>query len=61
MARGLANAALQSARDGGWLLPGALCVVEEAAAAPFAPGAGFAIIDERSYGETVIERFIEAA
>ena len=54
MARGSASAALQSARNGGWLMPGALCVVEEAAAAPFVPGAGFAVVDERSYGETVI-------
>ena len=58
--KGLGERALQSARDGGWLSPGALCVVEEAAAAPFAPGPGFAIVDERSYGETVI-RLIEAA
>ena len=33
--KGLGERGLQSARDGGWLLPGALCVVEEAAAAPF--------------------------
>ena len=39
--KGLGETALRSARDGGWLLPGALCVVEEAAAAPFAPGDGF--------------------
>lgn len=58
--KGLGELALQSARAGGWLTPGALCVVEESAAAPFQPGAGFSVIDERSYGETVI-RFIEAA
>ncbi|CDX44610.1 Methyltransferase [Mesorhizobium sp. ORS 3359] len=57
--KGLGERALRSARDGGWLLPGALCVVEEAASAPFEPGAGFSVIDERNYGETVI-RFIEA-
>src|SRR5690606_28401542 len=28
--KGLGEAALRSARDGGWLLQGALCVVEEA-------------------------------
>ena len=39
---------------------GALCVVEEAAAALFAPGPGLAVIDQREYGETVI-RFIERA
>ncbi len=58
--KGLGERALQSARNGGWLSPGALCVLEEAASAPFAPGPGFAVMDERSYGETVI-RFIEAA
>ena len=58
--KGLGERALQSARGGGWLLPGALCVVEEAASAAFAPGPGFAVTDERAYGDTVI-RFIEAA
>ncbi|MBE1203335.1 16S rRNA (guanine(966)-N(2))-methyltransferase RsmD [Aminobacter carboxidus] len=57
--KGLGEKALRSARAGGWLAPGALCVVEEAAAAAFEPGPGFSILDERSYGETVI-RFIEA-
>ena len=52
--KGLGERALQSAHGGGWLSPGALCVVEEAAAAPFAPGPAFAIVDERNYGETVI-------
>ncbi len=58
--KGLGERALESARTGGWLAPGALCVVEESAAAGFSPGPGFTIADERSYGETVI-RFIEAA
>ena len=39
--KGLGERALRSARAGGWLLPGALCVVEEAAAAPFEAGPGF--------------------
>ena len=56
--KGLGERALQSARKGGWLIPGALCVIEEAAAVPFVPGAGFSVIDERGYGETVI-RLIE--
>jgi 16S rRNA (guanine966-N2)-methyltransferase len=51
---------LRSALAGGWLSPGALCVVEEAAAAPFDPGADFAVLEERPYGETVI-RFLELA
>ena len=58
--KGLGERALRSAKAGGWLAPGALCVVEEAAAVPFDPGPGFAVIDERGYGETVI-RFIAAA
>ena len=58
--KGLAEPALHSSRAGGWLAPGALLVLEEAASAPFAPGDGFVIADERLYGETVI-RFIEAA
>lgn len=58
--KGLGERALQSAKAGGWLVPGALCVVEEAASAPFAPGPGFEVLDERAYGETVL-RFIEAA
>ena len=45
---------------GGWLAPGALCVVEETASVPFQPGPGFSVVDERNYGETVI-RFIETA
>jgi 16S rRNA (guanine966-N2)-methyltransferase len=58
--KGFGERALRSAKAGGWLAPRALCVVEEAASAPFEPGAGFSVMDERGYGETVI-RFIEAA
>ena len=58
--KGLGEEALQSARGGGWLMPGALCVVEESAAAAFRPGPGSAILDERNYGETMI-RFIMSA
>lgn len=57
--KGLGEAALASARAGGWLAPGALCVVEEAASAAFAPGEGFEIVDERAYGDTII-RFVQA-
>lgn len=58
--KGLGERALQSAKAGGWLSPAALCVVEESTAAPFSPGPSFSVIDERSYGDTVI-RLIEAA
>ena len=56
--KGLGERALHSARQGGWLTPGALCVIEEVASAPFDPGPNFVVADERSYGETVI-RFLE--
>lgn len=57
--KGLGEQALASARAGGWLKPGALCVVEEAAAAPFGKVEGFDVVDERHYGDTII-RFITA-
>ena len=50
--RGLAETALASARDGGWLTPGALVVVEEAAASSFNPPDGFAEIERRRYDDT---------
>jgi 16S rRNA (guanine966-N2)-methyltransferase len=50
--RGLAEAALASARDGGWLAPGALVVVEEAADAVFAVPDGFEEIERRRYDDT---------
>ena len=50
--QGLAERALVSARDGKWLLPDALVVVEEAADAGFAPPAGFEEIERRCYDDT---------
>ena len=35
----------------GWIARDALCVVEVSAKEPFAPPAGFAILDERRYGK----------
>jgi 16S rRNA (guanine966-N2)-methyltransferase len=58
--RGLGERALRAAKAGGWLAAKALCVVEEAASAPFEAGPGFVVLDERSYGDTVV-RFLEAA
>lgn len=52
--KGLGERALASARDGGWLKPGALCLVEEAAATPFQPPAGFTLDERRDYGDTTI-------
>ena len=52
--RGLAEAALASARAGGWLTPEALIVVEEAASAGFAPPAGFDELEQRRYDDTAL-------
>ncbi len=52
--KGLAPAALISLRSGGWLAPGALCIVEEAAAVAFTPPAGFDVIEQRDYGDTQV-------
>src|SRR5262249_22095704 len=50
--KGLAETALTSLRDGGWLVPGALVVVEEAKAAGFAAPEGFAELERRAYDDT---------
>jgi 16S rRNA (guanine966-N2)-methyltransferase len=50
--RGLAQKALASLRDGGWLTPGALVVVEEAKVAGFAAPEGFEELERRTYDDT---------
>src|SRR6201987_292602 len=50
--KGLAAPALNSLREGGWLTPGALVVVEEARAAGFAVPAGFEELERRAYDDT---------
>jgi 16S rRNA (guanine966-N2)-methyltransferase len=52
--RGLVEPALVAARDGGWLAPGALVVVEEAVDAKFAAPEGFAELERRDYDDTQI-------
>lgn len=52
--KGLAERALASAAEGGWLTPEALCVVEEAAGADFAAPEGFAEIERREYSDTQV-------
>ena len=52
--KGLGEQALASALAGGWLLPEALIVFEEAADADVALPAGFEELDLRAYGETQI-------
>jgi len=50
--QGLAEQALASLRDGGWLKPDALVVVEEAKAAGFTAPEGFEELDRRAYDDT---------
>jgi 16S rRNA (guanine966-N2)-methyltransferase len=50
-AEAAAAAALAAFAEAGWLAPGAVCVVEEAARAPaLAPPPGFAAVEARRYG-----------
>jgi 16S rRNA (guanine966-N2)-methyltransferase len=48
----LAEKALASLREGGWLTPGAMLVVEEAKAAGFAAPEGFEELERRAYDDT---------
>ncbi len=50
--KGLAEKALVSAREGGWLKPEALVVVEEAADAGFTSPEGFGELERRDYDDT---------
>jgi 16S rRNA (guanine966-N2)-methyltransferase len=50
--RGLAEKTLASAREGGWLKPQALIVIEEAAEAGFAVPEGFEELERRTYDDT---------
>jgi 16S rRNA (guanine966-N2)-methyltransferase len=50
--KGLAEKALVSMREGGWLKPGALIVVEEAADAVFKAPEGFFELERRRYDDT---------
>src|SRR5215471_8901092 len=52
--KGLAEQALTSMRDGGWLVADALVIVEEADDAGFAVPEGFEELERRSYDDTVI-------
>jgi 16S rRNA (guanine966-N2)-methyltransferase len=48
----LADKALVSLREGGWLMPGALVVVEEAKAAAFTAPSGYEELERRVYDDT---------
>ena len=58
--KGLAEKALASAREGGWLKPDALIVVEEAADAGFTAPEGFEELERRGYDDTELV-FLKAA
>jgi 16S rRNA (guanine966-N2)-methyltransferase len=51
-AKGLAEKALASLRDGAWLTRGALLVIEEAKAAAFKAPEGFEELERRAYDDT---------
>jgi 16S rRNA (guanine966-N2)-methyltransferase len=50
--KGLADKALASLREGGWLVPDALVVVEEATAAAFTVPDGYEELERRAYDDT---------
>ena len=50
--KGLGEQALVSTRKGGWLAPGAMVVWEEGTAPPVPEG--FALADQRKYGDTIV-------
>jgi 16S rRNA (guanine966-N2)-methyltransferase len=54
---GLAEKALASARDGGWLTDGAICAVEESASVQLAEIAGFAPSVDRVIGDSRLTVF----
>jgi 16S rRNA (guanine966-N2)-methyltransferase len=58
--KALAEKALERARDGGWLAPGALIVVEESTDARFVAPAGFDELERRVSDETEVT-FLRAA
>ena len=51
---GLAPKALASAASGGWLLPGAICVIEDRATSTITLPPGFTQIDARTWGDTQV-------
>jgi 16S rRNA (guanine966-N2)-methyltransferase len=50
--KGFGEQALASLREGGWLTPGALLIVEEAKAAGFVTPEGFEELERRAYDDT---------
>ncbi len=55
--KGLGEKALIAALEGGWLAPGAICVLEERTGLDIALPSAFTGIDLRTYGETCLHLF----
>lgn len=55
--QGLVEAALGAAHDGGWLLPGALVVVEERADVTLSVDPIFSLLEQRLFGDTKMHFF----
>jgi 16S rRNA (guanine966-N2)-methyltransferase len=53
-ATGLGYRALASLGAGGWLTPGAICVLEQATEQPDPVAPGFSVIDSRRYGAAAV-------
>lgn len=51
---GLVDPALTGLRNGGWLAPSALCVVEQAKKDPAPTAPGFSVEEERAFGDSAI-------
>jgi 16S rRNA (guanine966-N2)-methyltransferase len=52
--KGLAEPALIALRDGGWLIKDALAIVEDSADAKLDLPEGFALLEQRAYGDTQV-------
>jgi 16S rRNA (guanine966-N2)-methyltransferase len=50
--KGLGEKAFAAAHAGGWLMPGALAILEESAEAPVKMDPVFHFLEERSFGDT---------
>jgi len=55
--KGMGEKALSSAFAGGWLAPGAMCVLEERAGVQIEPLTGFERVDERRAGDSALHIF----
>ncbi|MFN0218850.1 MAG: 16S rRNA (guanine(966)-N(2))-methyltransferase RsmD [Hyphomicrobium sp.] len=52
--KGLGETALESLVGGGWLAPGAICVIEERAGADITLPPALTLLDSRTYGDTEV-------